>query len=71
MRDWPIAVNYIKCIQKCSQRGKPMIDFPPENDKPRHVKCTAYLQMDGIISKFACYRELDNYGNTPDYSYVY
>jgi hypothetical protein len=47
-----------------------MIDFPSENVKPRRVKCTANLETDGIISKFA-YRELDNYGNTPDYSYVY
>jgi hypothetical protein len=43
--------------------------FPPENDKPRRVKCTANLETDGIISKFAC--ELDNCGITPDYSYVY
>jgi hypothetical protein len=44
--------------------------FPPENDKPRRVICTANLETDGIISKFA-YRELDNCGNIPDYSYVY
>jgi hypothetical protein len=36
--------------------------FPPENDKPRHVKCTANLETDGIILKSA-YRELDNCGN--------
>jgi hypothetical protein len=56
-----------QCIQKCGQRGKQTIDFPSENDKPSRVKCTAKLQTDGIISKFA-YRELDNYGNTLDYS---
>jgi hypothetical protein len=57
MRDWPIAaapkLPYIKCIQKC---GKPMIDFPPENDKPRRVRCTAKLQADGIISEICLSR---------------
>jgi hypothetical protein len=71
-RDWPIAVAPKLHLMhtEMRQRGKPTIDFPPENDKPRRVKCTANLQTDGLISKFT-YRKLDNYGNTPDYSYVY
>jgi hypothetical protein len=40
--------------------------FPPENDKPRRVKCTANLDTDGIISKFA-YRELDNFESLPSW----